>query len=51
MNSTDTGQILAGVTWQNGWGGECGSMADRTMRSGLSQAARQIADALAARLK
>jgi hypothetical protein len=51
MNSTETGQIIAGVTWQNGWGGVSGSIADRTMRSGLTDAARQIADALVARLK
>lgn len=50
MNSTHTGQVLAGVTWQNGWGGMAGSMADRTMRSNLSEAANEIATALAERL-
>lgn len=44
--STHTGQLLAGVSWQNGWGGVKGSMADRTMRKGLAKAAEQITDSL-----
>jgi hypothetical protein len=47
VNSTSTGQVVAGITWQNGWGGQAGSMADRTMRKGLSEAAAEIAEALA----
>ena len=43
LNSTHTGQILAGVTWQNGWGGMHGSIADRLMRKDLNQAAQDIA--------
>lgn len=50
LNSTDGGKVLAGVTWQNGWGGIQGSIADRVMRSGLTEAASQIADALVARV-
>jgi hypothetical protein len=50
MNSTRSGQLLAGVTWQNGYGGMAGSPADRIMRKGLSEAAAEIADALAARV-
>jgi hypothetical protein len=50
MNSTHTGQVLAGVTWQNGWGCVAGSPCDRVMRKGLSEAAREIADALARRV-
>lgn len=50
MNSTQSGQLLAGVTWQNGYGGMAGSPADRVMRKGLSEAAIEIADALAARV-
>ncbi len=46
VNSTDTGEVVAGITWQNGWGGKAGSMADRTMRMGLAEAAAEIADAL-----
>lgn len=46
VTSTDTGRVIAGVTWQNGWGGMAGSIADRTMRQGLADAAKQIADAL-----
>lgn len=41
-----TGNIVAGVTWQNGWGGQEGSMADRQMRKGLSRAASQVAQDL-----
>jgi hypothetical protein len=50
MNSTYTGQVLAGVTWQNGWGGVAGSPADRTMRKNLVEAANEIANALAQRV-
>ena len=50
MNSTHTGQVIAGVTWQNGWGCHAGSPCDRVMRKGLSEAAREIADALARRV-
>jgi len=46
-SSTHTGRIIAGVSWQNGWGGRAGSIADRTMRKGLAEAAKEIADALA----
>lgn len=51
VNSTETGQVVSGVSWQNGWGGQAGSIADRTMRSGLTGAASEIADALARNLK
>ena len=51
MNSTQNGQVLAGVTWQNGFGGQAGSMADRVMRKGLADAAAEIASALAERLR
>ena len=44
--ATATGQIIIGVTWQNGKGGAQGSPADGMMRSNLSQAARQIAKGL-----
>jgi hypothetical protein len=51
MNSTHDGQVLAGVTWQNGFGGAAGSPADRVMRKGLSEAAAEIATALAERVR
>jgi len=51
MNSTHNGQVLAGVTWQNGFGGAAGSPADRVMRKGLTEAAAEIATALAERVK
>lgn len=47
VTSTYTGKVIAGVTWQNGWGGQAGSMADRTMRKGLSECAAEITEALA----
>lgn len=46
INNTSTGKIIAGVTWQNGWGGQSGSIADRTMRKGLSEAVTEISTAL-----
>ena len=51
MNSTQNGQVLAGVTWQNGFGGQAGSMADRVMRKGLADAAAEIATSLVARVR
>lgn len=50
MISTESGVLIAGVTWQNGWGGQSGSIADRAMRKGLSDAAAQIASELASRI-
>lgn len=47
INSTHNGSVLAGITWQNGWGGQAGSIADRQHRKGLADAATEIADALA----
>ncbi len=46
VNSTHTGQVMAGISWQNAWGGMKGSIADRTMVKGLAEAAAEIADAL-----
>ena len=51
MNSTHNGQVLAGVTWQNGFGGGAGSPADRIMRKGLAEAATEIATALVERVR
>lgn len=51
VTSTHTGAIIAGLTWQNGWGGREGSPADRIMRANLSEAAAQIAKELDLRLR
>ena len=51
VNSTETGQVIVGITWQNGWGGQAGSIMDRIMRKGLSAAAAEIADALSKNLR
>lgn len=50
VTSTHTGRVIAGVTWQNGWGGQAGSIADRVMRTGLTGAAKEIADGLTRRM-
>lgn len=50
VTSTRNGEVLAGITWQNGWGGQRGSLADRTMRKNLSAAAQDIADELMTRI-
>lgn len=42
IQSTKTGELVTGVTWENGWGGRAGSIADRTMREGLTGAAKEI---------
>ncbi len=51
VNSTRTGAVIAGVSWQNGWGGQSGSIADRIMRQDLAEVAVQITDALESQLK
>jgi hypothetical protein len=51
LTSTHNGQVIGGLTWQNGWGGAEGSPADRVMRSGLTQAAQQIAEGLTKRIQ
>jgi hypothetical protein len=50
MTSTGDGRLIAGTTWQNGFGGQAGSIADRVMRQGLSQAASQIANELTSKI-
>lgn len=51
ITSTHTQNVIAGLSWQNGWGGQRGSIADRTMRKNLAEAAAQIAEALAKRIR
>lgn len=51
ITSVESGVILAGLTWQNGWGGMRGSVADRTMRKNLSAAAQEISDGILARIR
>ena len=51
LTGTATSEIVAGLTWQNGWGGQRGSWADRTMRKNLTEAASQIAKGLLSRLE
>ena len=51
MNSTENGKVIAGVTWQNGYGCQAGSPCDRVMRKGLTEMASEIAEALSKRIK
>lgn len=50
VNSTQNGRVIAGITWQNGFGGRQGSIADRMMRQGITEAASEISNALAERI-
>jgi hypothetical protein len=51
VTDTSTGQVIAGLSWQNGWGGQRGSIADRAMRKNLSEAAVEISNELIRRLR
>jgi hypothetical protein len=51
ITSTASGAVIAGITWQNGWGGRRGSIADRAMRKNLSEAAREIAAEIMKRIR
>jgi hypothetical protein len=51
VTDTESGELIAGLTWQNGRGGQRGSIADRTMRKNLSEAAREIARELLTRIR
>jgi len=46
LNRTRDGKLLVGITWSNGWGGQQGSMADRTMRKNLAETADEITKGL-----
>ena len=46
VSSTSTGEVLAGLSWQNGWGGDAGSILDRSMRKDIAEAAKEIIDRL-----
>jgi len=49
INSTNNWEVIAGVSWNNGWGGRAGSIADRTMRVDIAEAAYQIVNQLVER--
>jgi len=51
LNETENWEIIAGLSWQNGWGGKAGSIADRSMRKDIAGAAREIALALTSKPK
>jgi hypothetical protein len=51
MTSAHNSALLAAVSWQNANAGEVGSIADRTVKKGVSDAAADIANELVARVK
>lgn len=46
LTSTRTQQVIGAISWQNGWGGQKGSIADRTMRKDVAAAAHEIVEGL-----
>ena len=48
--STKTGRLISGTSWQNGYGGQQGSLADRMMRVDINKAAKSIVKALCVNL-
>ena len=51
LSSTHTGELLAGISWQAGWGGMYGSIAHNIMSQNLNDAAEEIAEELMDRIK
>jgi len=51
MNSARNGKVIGGVSWQNGWGGQAGSIVDRAMRKDIAEAAIEITEALVKQLR
>lgn len=49
--STHTGKLISGTSWQNGYGGQQGSLADRMMRVDINKAAKSIVNALCKNLE
>ena len=50
VTSTLNGSILAGATWENGWGGAQGSPADAMMRRDLGDASEAVVEVLTQQL-
>jgi hypothetical protein len=48
--STRTAEVITGFAWENGWGGDLGSVADRIMRRDSAEAAHQIVAGLLERV-
>jgi len=51
INSTSDGKVVGGCSWQNGWGGQAGSIMDRTMRKDITAAAVEITNILVKQLR
>ncbi len=48
---TRTAEVITGFSWENGWGGDVGSVADRAMRKSVPEAARHISATLLNRIR
>ena len=46
INDTKEWKVIAGITWQNGGGGQMGSAVDRGMRKDVTEASQEIVSAL-----
>lgn len=44
ITSTTNGRLITGLVWQNAFAGQAGSIADRVMRKGMTEAVKEIAD-------
>ena len=51
LSSTHTGELLAGISWQAGWGGQYGSLSHNIMSQNLNDAAEEIAEELVSRFR
>jgi hypothetical protein len=51
ITSTTNGRLITGLVWQNAFGGRAGSIADRVMRKGMTEAVKEIADEVEKSLK
>jgi hypothetical protein len=51
ITSTVSGETIAGITWQNGYAGQRGSIVDRAIRKNLSDSAREVAAEVMTRIR
>ena len=51
LSSASTGKLLAGLTWENGWGCARGSGCDRKMHKSIPETAIEIAQGLASAIE
>jgi hypothetical protein len=51
LYSTDTGKRLIELDWENGWGGQAGSMADRSRKNNFTESAEAVSSRLISELR